>query len=432
MLNQIKKLSKQVGNEVRLGGWVYNKRSSGGIIFLEVRDGSGFIQAVVAKENVDEETWQAAEELTRESSLKISGEVSKHLKKEDEYELQVTDIEIIQLVEEKYPIDLKEHGPDFLLQNRHLWIRDPKQWAIIKIRDTIIRAIREYLHQNDFTLTDSPIFTPNACEDTTELFEVDYLDEETAYLSQSGQLYLEAAIMSTGRAYDFGPVFRAEKSTTKRHLTEFWMMDAEAAFVEHKENMDIQEEITKFILEKCLEECQREFDMLERDTKPLEDVVDNDFIRLTYKETIEKLQDMGSDIEYGEDFGNDDEAMLTKDTKVPVFIERWPKDLKPFYMKLDEDNEDFVLNNDMIATEGGGEIVGGSEREDNYDKLLNRIEEEGLNKENYDWYLDLRKYGSVPHSGFGIGLERVIRWISGAEHVRETAVFPRLVNRIRP
>lgn len=432
MLDQIKNISSKVGSEVQLGGWVYNKRSSGGIIFLEVRDGSGFIQAVVSKDEVDQDTWEAAQDLTQESSLKISGEVTEHAKKEDEYELQVTGIDVIQLVNEKYPIDLKEHGPDFLLQNRHLWIRDPKQWAIIKIRDTIIRAIREYLHQEDFTLTDSPIFTPNACEDTTELFEVDYLDEETAYLSQSGQLYLEAAIMSTGRAYDFGPVFRAEKSTTKRHLTEFWMMDAEAAFVEHKENMDIQEEITKFIVEKCLEECQREFDMLDRDTNPLEDVVDNDFIRLTYKETIEKLQDMGSDIEYGEDFGNDDEAMLTKDTKVPVFIERWPKDLKPFYMKLDEDNEDFVLNNDMIATEGGGEIVGGSEREDNYDKLLNRIEEEGLNKDNYDWYLDLRKYGSVPHSGFGIGLERVVRWISGAEHVRETAVFPRLVNRIRP
>ena len=429
MKQMIKNISDFVDEEITLKGWLYNKRSSGGIVFLEIRDGSGFVQAVVRKDDVDEETWEAAEDLTQESSLEISGEVSQHPKKEDVYELQVSNIDIIQLVEEEYPISLKEHGPDFLLQNRHLWLRDPKQWAVLKIRDTIVRGIREYLDQNDFTLTDSPIFTPNACEDTTELFEVDYLDDDTAYLSQSGQLYLEAAIMSVGRAYDFGPVFRAEKSTTKRHLTEFWMMDAEAAFVEHEENMDIQEEITKHIIRKCLDECGKAFDILDRDTSKLKDVVENDFIRLTYKETVEKLQDMGSDIEYGEDFGNDDEAMLTKDTKVPVFIERWPKDLKPFYMKLDGD---FVLNNDMIATEAGGEIFGGSEREDDYDKLVGRIEEEGLNKENYDWYLDLRKYGSVPHSGFGIGLERVVRWVSGVEHVRETIPFPRLVNRIRP
>jgi len=432
METEVKDISDSLDKKATLKGWLYNKRSSGGIIFLEIRDGTGFIQAVVSKNEVDQKTWETAQRITQESSIEITGKVTEHAKKEDEYELQVKEMEIIQLVEEKYPIDLKEHGPDFLLRNRHLWLRDPKQWAVLKIRDTVIRAIREYLHKEGFTLTDSPVFTPNACEDTTELFEVDYLDEETAYLTQSGQLYLEAAIMSTRRAYDFGPVFRAEKSTTKRHLTEFWMMDAEAAFVHHQGNMDIQEKNIKYIIEKCLDECGRAFEILDRDTSKLQEVVDNDFIRLTYEETIKKLQDLGSDIEYGEDFGNADEAMLTKDSKVPIFIERWPKELKPFYMKLDEDDEDFVLNNDLIATEEGGEIVGGSEREDNYDKLLSRIEAEGLNKENYDWYLDLRKYGSVPHSGYGIGVERVVRWITGVEHVRETIPFPRLVNRIRP
>jgi len=279
---------------------------------------------------------------------------------------------------------------------------------------------------------DSPIFTPSACEGTTTLFPVPYFDLGEAYLTQTGQLYIEAAIASVGRCYDFGPVFRAEKSITKRHLTEFWMMDAEAAFVKHEENLQIQEGLLKAIIKKCLDECEEELKILGRDTEPLDLVLEKPFIRYSYSEAIEKLHELGSDIKFGEDLGNDDESLLTNDSDVPIFIEKWPKAIKPFYMKVDPEDETRVLNNDLIGIEGSGELIGGSEREDNFDLLLTRIKEEGLPEEDYAWYLDLRKYGTVPHSGFGIGLERTVRWISGVEHIRECIPFPRLVNRVKP
>ncbi len=431
METQINKLSQYVGKEVVIKGWLNNKRSSGSIAFLEIRDGSGFAQAVANKKELSEQVWQEIEKATQESSVEISGIVSKHPKLTDIYELQATSYKLIQLSED-YPISKKEHGPEFLMDNRHLWLRSKKQWAILKIRDTVISAINEYLHQDGFIKVDSPIFTPNACEGTTTLFPVEYFDEGTAYLSQSGQLYLEAAIASVGRCYDFGPTFRAEKSKINRHLTEFWMMDAEAAFVEHDENLKIQEELVKFIIKKCLENCQNEFVILERNPEPLKKVLDKPFNRLTYKEAIEKLNKLGSDIKFGEDLGNDDEGLLTKDSDVPVFIEKWPKDIKPFYMKTDPENLEQVLNDDLIAIEDAGEIIGGSQREDDYDLLLKRIKHDGLNKKDYEWYLDLRKYGSVPHSGFGIGLERMVRWMSGAEHIRECIPFPRTINRLKP
>ena len=427
----IKNISEQVGQEAEIKAWVYNKRSSGSLAFLELRDGTGFIQAVVAKDSVSVDTWSNAEKVTQESSVILRGIVSKHPKQEGVFELQVNNLEIINLSVE-YPISNKEHGPEFLLENRHLWLRSKKQWAILRIRDTVETAINEYLHSVDFIRTDSPIFTPNACEGTTTLFPVPYFDLGEAFLSQSGQLYIEAAIASVGRCYDFGPVFRAEKSVTKRHLTEFWMMDAEAAFVEHEENLSIQEGLVKAIVKKCLDNCVQEFAILERNTDALKKVLEKPFTRYTYDEAIVKLNELGSDIKHGEDLGNDDEGLLTKDSEVPVFIEKWPKSIKPFYMKIDPENSSRVLNDDLIGIEGSGELIGGSQREDNFDLLLERIREEHLPEAEYSWYTDLRKYGSVPHSGFGIGVERAVRWMAGIEHIRECIPFPRMVNRLKP
>ncbi|OGH86365.1 MAG: asparagine--tRNA ligase [Candidatus Magasanikbacteria bacterium RIFOXYC12_FULL_33_11] len=386
---------------------------------------------MVAKDNVSEESWSNAEKLTQESSLTLTAEVSKHPKQEGVYELQVKELTIISLSQD-YPIAHKEHGPEFLLENRHLWLRSKRQWAILRIRDVVETAINEYLHTEEFIRTDSPIFTPNACEGTTTLFPVPYFDLGEAYLSQSGQLYIEAAIASVGRCYDFGPVFRAEKSVTKRHLTEFWMMDAEGAFIEHEENLRIQEGLVKAIVKKCLDNCEQEFKILERNTEPLKKVLEKPFTRYTYDEAIVKLNEMGSDIKHGEDLGNDDEGLLTKDSDVPVFIEKWPKSIKPFYMKIDPENNARVLNDDLIGIEGSGELIGGSQREDNFDLLLERIREEKLPEADYSWYTDLRKYGSVPHSGFGIGVERAVRWMAGVEHIRECIPFPRMVNRLKP
>ncbi|OGH84464.1 MAG: asparagine--tRNA ligase [Candidatus Magasanikbacteria bacterium RIFOXYC12_FULL_32_21b] len=389
------------------------------------------MQAVVVKDSVSSEVWENAEKTTQESSVSLLGTVSKHPKQEGVYELQVKSLAIIGLSED-YPIANKEHGPEFLLENRHLWLRSKKQWAILRIRDTVETAINEYLHSEEFIRTDSPIFTPNACEGTTTLFPVPYFDLGEAYLSQSGQLYIEAAIASVGRCYDFGPVFRAEKSVTKRHLTEFWMMDAEAAFVEHEENLRIQEGLVKAIVKKCLDNCTEEFKILERNTEPLKKVLEKPFTRYTYDDAIVKLNELGSDIKHGEDLGNDDEGLLTKDSDVPVFIEKWPKTIKPFYMKIDPENNSRVLNDDLIGIEGSGELIGGSQREDNFDLLLERIREENLPEAEYSWYTDLRKYGSVPHAGFGIGVERAVRWMAGIEHIRECIPFPRMVNRLKP
>ncbi len=426
----IQDISQYVDQSVTLRGWVFNARSSGSITFLQFRDGSGFIQAVVEKSAVSDEAWQAATSVTIESSVILTGTVSQHPKKDHVYELQVSDVQVVQQAAE-YPIGKKEHGPDFLLDNRHLWLRSSKQWAVMRVRDRIIRAVYEFFASQGFAKVDTPIITPNACEGSTTLFEIDYFDQGKGYLSQSGQLYLEAAIMSVGRGFDFGPVFRAEKSKTRRHLTEFWMMDAEAAFVEHEENMQIQENMIVAIVQACLEDCRTELEILERDVKPLEGIK-APFTRLSYSEAVEKLQSLGSDITFGDDLGGDDESLLTTDSPVPVFIDRWPKDIKPFYMKRDPDNPDLVLNNDLIGIEDSGELIGGSQREDDYQLLLERILAEGLDQAEYQWYLDLRQYGSVPHSGFGLGLERTVRWICGIEHVRETIAFPRLLNRMRP
>lgn len=412
-------------------GWMFNKRSSGKLHFLQLRDGSGVVQGIVFQPNVAPEIFAAAEKLTMESSLLIEGEVTKHPKLEDTYEIQVKNIEIIQLVEGDYPISKKEHGPDFLLENRHLWLRSPKQRAIQVIRNTIINGIYEYLNSQGFIKIDSPILTPSACEGTTELFEINYFDEGKAYLSQSGQLYLEAAIYSIGRCFDFGPVFRAEKSKTRRHLTEFWMMDAEAAFVEHDENLKIQEKLIEFVVKKVLAQNLKELETLERNIEPLKKI-EPPFIRKTHAKAVKELQGMGSDIKEDQDLGGDDETLLTEKYEKPIFVEKYPAKVKAFYMKRDPNNPKIALCADLLAPEGHGEIIGGSQREDDYDTLLKRIKEQKLSVKAFQWYLDLRKYGSVPHSGFGIGLERLVGWICGIHHIRETIPFPRTITRIYP
>jgi asparaginyl-tRNA synthetase len=431
MIIRIIEAKNHVGKEATVQGWMYNKRGSGKIYFLQLRDGSGFMQGVVSAGDVKDDVMQKAEKLAMEASVKVTGLITKHPKLDDVFEMQVKDIEILQNPTEEYPISKKEHGPEFLLDNRHLWLRSGKQWAIQRVRNTIINATYEYLNNEGFIKIDSPILTPNACEGTTELFEVPYFDEGSAYLSQSGQLYLEAAIMSHGRVFDFGPVFRAEKSKTRRHLTEFWMMDAEAAFVEHDENLKIQEGLMCHIVKKVLELNKTELKVLERDIEPLKKIVPP-FIRKTHRETVDELRSMGSDIQYDHDLGGDDETILTKKYDKPIFVEKYPTKVKAFYMKRDPKNPEYVLNADLLAPEGYGEIIGGSQREDNYDVLIERIKEHKLDPKVFEWYLDLRKYGSVPHSGFGYGLERITGWICGTPHIRETIPFPRMISRLKP
>jgi asparaginyl-tRNA synthetase len=427
----IKNLKEKKDEVVELKGWIYNFRSSGSIMFLQLRDGSGFVQCILAKNDISSEQWEEAQKITLETSISISGLVVAHPKQEGVFELQVKDFNIYQIPNTDYPIAKKEHGPEFLLDNRHLWLRSKRQWAIQKIRHTLISATSEWMEQNDFTKFDSPILTPAACEGTTTLFGVEYFDLGQAYLSQSGQLYLEAAIASLGRVYDFGPVFRAEKSKTRRHLTEFWMMDAETAFVEHDENLEIQENLISFLIEKVLEKNKTELEILERDVTALEKVK-VPFVRMTHQEAVAKLKSMGSDIGEKDDLGADDETMLTKEYDRPIFVEKYPSNVKAFYMKRDPEDESLALCADMLAPEGYGEIIGGSEREADYDVLLARIKEQGLPEEAFQWYLDLRQYGSVPHSGFGFGLERIVAWVCGLKHVRETIPFPRMINRLKP
>jgi asparaginyl-tRNA synthetase len=425
----VSEISKHLDQEIKIEGWVYNFRSSGSLYFLQIRDGSGFIQAVVSKDNVSEKNWEDCEKITQETSIELIGQVSKHPKKE-EYELQVKNLKLLQVAEE-YPISNKEHGEAFLLDNRHLWLRSTKQWAIQRVRDRIIQATYDFFHQNHFIKIDSPILTPNACEGTTTLFGVDYFDLGKAYLSQSGQLYIEAAIMAHGRIFDFGPTFRAEKSKTRRHLTEFWMMDAEMAFCDHNQSMEIQENLISYIVQDVLRNCQKELEILERDISKLEKIK-APFQRMTHAEAVKFLQSKGSKITLEDDLGAEDETILTKDNDVPVFVEKWPRKIKAFYMKRNDEDHSLVLCSDLIATEGHGEIIGGSQREDDYEILKARIEEEKLPMEAFQWYLDLRKYGSVPHAGFGYGLERLTGWICGVHHIRETIPFPRMINRLTP
>lgn len=423
----IKELKDYIDKEVEINAWVSNFRSSGKIAFWELRDGTGYVQAILSSNDLSEDKWEEVQKVSLETSVKIIAKVAKHPKK-DEYELHVQDFTYYQISEE-YPISKKEHGVDFLMDNRHLWLRSKKQWAIQKVRDTLIRANYEFMNSNSFIKIDSPILTPAACEGTTELFELEYFDDK-AYLSQSGQLYLEAAIYSHGRVFDFGPVFRAEKSKTRRHLTEFWMMDAEMAFTNLDDNLKIQEDLIRFMISKVLEENKLELGLLERDTELLENII-KPFYRMTHKEAIKQLQDLGSDIKEDEDLGADDETILTKKYDNPIFITHYPAKIKAFYMKRDKDDK-YALCADLLAPEGYGEIIGGSQREDDYDILLKRIKEDKLPLDDFQWYLDLRKYGSVPHGGFGFGLERIVAWVCGIKHVRETIPFPRTINRIKP
>ncbi|OGY93679.1 MAG: asparagine--tRNA ligase [Candidatus Komeilibacteria bacterium RIFOXYC1_FULL_37_11] len=424
----VKNLSNFIGKEVTLNGWVANFRSSGKIAFWQIRDGSGFIQAILNTNELSKEQWKEAQKVTLETSVKLIGKVAKHPKK-DEYELQVSDFKYYQIAEE-YPIGKKEHGVDFLMDNRHLWLRSLRQWSIQRVRDTLIQANYQYMRDNNFLKIDSPILTPNACEGTTELFEIDYFDNK-AYLSQSGQLYLESAIFAHNRVYDFGPVFRAEKSKTRRHLTEFWMMDAEMAFSDLNENMKVQEELIRFMVKKVLENNRADLEILERDIKPLENIT-KPFYKITHQEAVKKLQKLGSDIKDGDDLGADDETLLTKEYDNPIFVTNYPAKIKAFYMKRNIKDDSLAECSDLLAPEGYGEIIGGSQREDDYDILLQRIKEHKLPLEEFNWYLDLRKYGSVPHGGFGFGLERIVAWVCGVTHVRETIPYPRTINRLRP
>lgn len=418
------------GREVEIKGWVFNLRSSGSIVFLQVRDGTGFIQATVLKNEVSEKVFAEAKKISLESSVIIKGIVKEEKRAPSGFELTVSDLRIVSLAADEYPIGKKDHGADFLLSHRHLWLRSIRQWAILRIRNHLINSINEFLQREGFTRIDSPIITPSACEGTTTLFEIDYFGEK-AYLTQSGQLYLEAAIFSFGRCYDFGPALRAEKSKTRRHLIELWMIDAEAAFVDFSEILEIEEKLIYHLLQSVISNCQDELKIIERDTKPLMEIK-MPFIRLSYDETVEKLRKLGSDIKYGTDFGNDDETLLMTHFKQPVFVTHYPKEIKAFYCKRDKKNEKFALSADLLVPEGYGEIIGGGEREDDYQKLLDSIRQHRYKIEDYQWYLDLRKYGSVPHSGFGLGLERLVSWICKLDHVRESIPFPRMLERFRP
>ncbi|HPR17344.1 MAG TPA: asparagine--tRNA ligase [Candidatus Cloacimonadota bacterium] len=428
---QVIDLKDHIGQEVKLRGWVRNyRKASSKLRFIIFRDASGDVQCVASKPEMGEENFEKVKALTIESSLEVIGVPQKHPVREGEFEFQIKDIDIINIAAE-YPIGKKEHGPDFLLSQRHLWMRSAKQNAVLKIRHTVYFAICDYLNSHGFYRFDSPILTPNASEGTTTLFELPYFDLGSAYLSQSGQLYLEAGIMSLGRVYDFGPVFRAEKSKTRKHLTEFWMMDAEAAFVEHEENMQIQEELIRSVIRTVVAKNQRELEILERDVEQLKKA-DAPFKRMTHRQVIDHLKSKGVEIGYLDDFGAPEEELITAGSDVPVFVEKWPREIKSFYMKRDPQNPDLVLGADLIAPEGFGEVIGGSQREDDHDILLERIHKEGYKIEDYQWFLDLRKYGSVPHSGFGIGLERLVQWMSGVRHIREVIPFPRMINRIYP
>lgn len=425
----IKDLKKHDGVEVTLNGWVYNVRSIGKIWFLILRDGTGMLQCVVVKNDVDADTFKKEEVLTQESSVTITGTVRLEKRATGGVELGVKSIEIHQIAEE-YPISPKEHGTAFLMDNRHLWIRSKRQHAILKVRHQIVKASRDFFDNNDFVLFDSPMLTGTAAEGTTSLFNVDYYDR-TAYLSQTGQLYGEAGAMAFNRVYVFGPTFRAEKSKTRRHLTEFWMLEPEMAYCDIEEDMEWAEKLIVYIVEQCLENCKEEFNVLERDISKLEKIK-APFPRLTYDEAVKLLKDNGVDFEYGSDFGGTDETVIAEQFDRPVIIHRWPADIKAFYMKRAVDNNDLALGMDILAPEGYGEIVGGGQREDDYDTLVQRIKEHNLPLKPFKWFLDLRKYGSVPHAGFGLGLERTITWICGIKHIRETIPFPRTMSRLEP
>jgi len=426
---RIDALPAKVGQAVTLEGWLNNRRSSGKIEFLQVRDGSGVVQCVAVRSELDEETFARCAAATQESAVRVRGTVREDKRAPSGVEVTLTGLEVVSESRD-YPITPKEHGTPFLLDHRHLWIRSQRQHAILRIRHTVVNACRDFLNQDGFILADAPIFTPNACEGTTTLFETDYFGEK-AYLTQSGQLYNEATAMALGKTYCFGPTFRAEKSKTRRHLIEFWMVEPEIAYASLEDVMDLIERFVVAVVGRVLEERRVELKVLERDTAPLERVA-RPFPRLSYDEAAAILVEKGLPFERGTDFGGTDETVLTEGFDRPFFVHRFPAAVKAFYMKRDPAHDRLSLSCDLLAPEGYGEIVGGGEREDDLGRLESRVREHGLPTEAFDWYLDLRRYGSVPHAGFGMGIERALTWICGIEHVRETIPFPRLLHRLKP
>ncbi len=426
----IENLADHVGESVTIRGWLYHKRSSGKIRFLVVRDGTGLLQCVMVKGVIPDVIFDLFDSLTQESSLSVSGKIKKDARAPGGYEMECSDLTIYQIANE-YPITPKEHGVEFLMDHRHLWLRSLKQHAILRIRHQIISAIREFFDSRGFILMDAPIFTPAACEGTSTLFETDYFDLGKAYLTQSGQLYGEAGAMALGKIYVFGPTFRAEKSKTRRHLTEFWMVEPEVAFNDLDDNMELAEEFLEHIVGSVLKNRRKELETLERNTKFLENVK-KPLPRVSYDEAVEILRKKGVAFEWGNDFGGTDETVISEQFDRPVIVHRYPSKIKAFYMKRDPQNPDLALAMDVLAPEGYGEIIGGSQREDDYEALLRRLDENNLPRSAFEWYLDLRRYGSVPHSGFGLGVERTVAWICGLEHVRETIPFPRMIYRLTP
>jgi asparaginyl-tRNA synthetase len=426
----IRDLGQYVGQEISLKGWLYNKRSSGKIRFVILRDGTGYLQCVYFKGNVSPEIFETADRIGQESSIIVTGKVKEEPRAPGGFELDAVNLEVIQEAHD-YPITPKDHGVEFLMDKRHLWLRSSKQVAILRIRHRIVKAIRDFFDNRGFTLMDPPIITPNAVEGTSTLFETPYFDLGKAYLSQSGQLYAEAGAMAFGKVYSFGPTFRAEKSKTRRHLTEFWMVEPEVAFNDLNDDMDLAEEFLEYIVQTVLKDREEELKVLERDTTLLKNVK-RPLPRISYDEATEILKKNGIEFEYGNDLGGTDETIISNQFDRPVMVHRYPAEVKAFYMKRDPENPKFALAVDVLAPEGYGEIIGGSQREDDLDLLLSRIREHNLPQEAFEWYLDLRRFGSVPHSGFGLGLERTVGWICGLDHVRETIPFPRMIYRNTP
>jgi asparaginyl-tRNA synthetase len=428
----IENAGEHAGREVTVRGWLYNLRESGKLLFPIFRDGTGVMQGVVSlKEHP--EAFSALKGLTQESSVEVTGKIQAEPRAPGGYEMHVSAAKVVQRVAESepYPIQLKEHGVDFLLDQRHLWIRTPRQAAILRIRAEAERAARNFMDSQGYTLTDAPIFTPAACEGTTTLFEVNYIDDQKAYLTQSGQLYAEATAAALGKVYTFGPTFRAEKSKTRRHLTEFWMLEPEAAYARLEDMIRLGEGLVSAMVQAAVKNRERELGVLQRDAAKLEKIAPP-FPRISYTEAVEVLQKAGNPTKWGDDFGGDEETILSKNFDKPVVIHRYPSAMKPFYMARDPEHAELALNFDVIAPEGYGEIIGGSEREASYDALLGRIRQEHLPEREFQWYLDLRRYGSVPHAGFGLGLERTVAWICGTEHIREVIPFPRMLYRVYP
>ncbi|HET8623545.1 MAG TPA: asparagine--tRNA ligase [Gemmatimonadales bacterium] len=427
---RISELAEHVGRTVTVRGWVATTRSSGKIAFLVLRDGTGLVQCVLSKKEVPQTVWDSFHTLTQESSVAVTGTVRAEPRSPGGYELGVADLVVLGPSQD-FPITPKEHGTQFLFEHRHLWLRSRRQVAIARVRHEVVQAIRDFFYQRDFILVDTPILTGAIGEEAGNLFSTEYFDLGKAYLAQTGQLYVEAGAAAHGKVYCFGPTFRAEKSKTRRHLTEFWMVEPEVAFNDSDANMRLQEEFVSYLVARALERRRQELSELERDTAPLERVT-APFPRISYTDAIAKLNALGSDIQWGNDLGGDDETLLAREYDRPVFVFNYPKQVKAFYMKENPEDPRMVLNNDCLAPDGYGEIIGGSQREDDYDRLLVRIKEQGLDPESYRWYLDLRKYGTFVHSGFGLGLERTVAWITGIPHIRETIAFPRQIHRLYP